>query len=103
MPVVIGSLGDPQHGISVGVEVRHDMRDIVAFRFAAMGAVHLDFAEIAREGELLSARQELAREDDDMVRKKGAPDRVLQFGRKGLGQLNTGYPHAARRCKLLRP
>ena len=79
------------------------MRDIVAFRFAAMGAVHLDFAEIAREGELLSARQELAREDDDMVRKKSAPDRVLQFGREGLGQLNTGYPYAARRCKLLRP
>jgi len=68
-----------------------------------MGAVHLDFAEIAREGELLSARQELAREDDDMVRKKGAPDRVLQFGREGLGQLNTSYPYAARRCKLLRP
>src|SRR5262249_38049914 len=81
MPMVIGGFRGAEHRIAIGVEVRHDMRDIVALGLAAMRAVHLDLAEMGGECKLLLAGQEVAREKDDVMREKGAPDRALHFGR----------------------
>ena len=53
------------------------MRDAVSLFLAAMRAMHLHFAEIGREGELLLAGQRLFRKYDNMMREKRFPDRVL--------------------------
>ena len=77
VPVVIGGFRDPDCRLAVGIEVRHHMRDVVPLAFATMRAMHLDFAEICREGELPLPAQQLLREDDDVMREKRRDDRIL--------------------------
>ena len=80
VPMVIGGFRDANNRVTRGVEVCHHMRDIVALCLAAMCAMRLDLAETSGERKLLLAREELFRKYDDMMREKGGPDCVLQFG-----------------------
>jgi hypothetical protein len=57
------------------------MRDAVALAVRAAGLRLFHFAELGGEGELPFAAQRLAREYENVVRQKRAPDCVL-FGRR---------------------